>query len=66
VKIGPDVSLHLYQDEEALYGQLTRGPVTVRLWGHDGDDPIDHTAEQAQALGVAMIEHAARLREVQS
>jgi hypothetical protein len=66
VKIGPDVSLHLYQCEEALSGRVTRGPVLVRLWGHDGDDPINLTAEQAQALGVAMIEHAARLREAQA
>jgi hypothetical protein len=40
--------------------------VTVRLWGHDGGDPIDLTAEQAQALGLAMVEHAARLREAQA
>ena len=66
VKIGPDVSLHLYQHEEALYGAVTRSPVSVRLWGYDGDLPIDLTAELAQGLGLAMIEHAAMLREAQA
>jgi hypothetical protein len=66
VKIGRDVSLHLHQDEQSLHGHLTHTPITVRLWGHDGDLSIDLTDEQAQALGVAMIEHAAHLREVQA
>lgn len=65
VHIGEDVSLHLYQGEQALRGHVTRGPVTVRLWGHDGDLPIDLTAEQAQEVGLAMLEHARRLRVIE-
>lgn len=65
VYIADDVSLHLYQSEESLNGCLTHTPVAVRLWGADESDPIDLTAEQAQAFGLAMIEHAMRLRDVQ-
>lgn len=40
--------------------------MSVRIWAHATGDPIDLTAEQAQALGLAMIEPAAGLREVQA
>ena len=65
VHLTDEVSVHLFQEEEALFGRVTRSPVCVRLWGHDGDLPTDLTAEQAQALGVALVEHAARLRDLQ-
>ncbi len=66
MKIAPDLAFQLHQWEEALYGRVTRPPVSVRLWTRVDGDPIDLTAEHAQALGLAMIEHAACLREVQA
>lgn len=65
LQITNELSLHLQQTEDALHGDVTRTPVRVNLWGRDGDLPFLLTADEAQALGVALIEHAGRLREVE-
>jgi hypothetical protein len=66
VKVTADLSLHLVQTEDVLGEDVTHTPVRVSLWGRDGDLPFLLTANEAQALGVALLEHAGRLREVQA
>jgi hypothetical protein len=62
----PELSVRLHQRESWDHGVITHDPLTVQVWGRGDDDrPFHLTAEQARALGLALLEHAARLREVQ-
>ena len=65
VRINDDLSLHLSQTEEWFCEDITHTPLRVMLWARDGGLPFHLTASEAQALGLALIEHAVGRRAVE-